>query len=84
MTKATYFDRACPTCGRQLAIRVELIGKEVSCQHCGGHFKANLGTDGNRDEKRVEGRIDRLLAQADQYLSNNHLQGNFFDPTIDS
>jgi hypothetical protein len=25
-----------------------------------------------------------LLAQADQYLSNSHLQGNFFDPSVDS
>ena len=40
MPSATYFAQECPTCGRQLRIRVEYLGKRVACQHCQGTFVA--------------------------------------------
>ncbi len=41
MSKATYFVQECPTCGRDLEIRVEYLGKRVACQHCRGQFVAS-------------------------------------------
>ncbi|MGB6042589.1 MAG: hypothetical protein WBF93_05470 [Pirellulales bacterium] len=29
-----------PTCGRSLRVRVEYLGEQVVCQHCGGEFQA--------------------------------------------
>lgn len=34
MAEAMYFLQECPTCGRNLRIRVEYLGKSVVCQHC--------------------------------------------------
>jgi hypothetical protein len=40
MSNSIYFLRECPTCGRQLQIRVEYLGKMVMCRHCQGQFTA--------------------------------------------
>ena len=40
MANATYFVQECPTCGRNLQIRIEYLGKEVICQHCDASFEA--------------------------------------------
>lgn len=37
---ATYFVQECPTCGRNLQVRVEYLGKRVVCQHCKARFEA--------------------------------------------
>lgn len=84
MTKATYFVRPCPTCGRMLEIRIELLGKEVCCQHCNGHFEATAWIDNRENEQK----IDQLLARADQYLLNTdwqggHWSGSYFDNQVD-
>jgi hypothetical protein len=34
MAEATFFVQECPTCGRNLQIRVEYLGRSVVCQHC--------------------------------------------------
>jgi hypothetical protein len=34
MAEAMYFVQECPTCGRNLRIRVEYLGRSVVCQHC--------------------------------------------------
>lgn len=41
MSGATYFIQSCPTCGRRLQIRVEHIGRDVSCYHCSARFSAD-------------------------------------------
>lgn len=41
MSKSTYFVQECPTCGRNLEVRVEYLGKRVVCQHCRGQFLAS-------------------------------------------
>ena len=40
MSRTTYFDQECPTCGRHLRVRVEYIDQKVVCQHCQGQFEA--------------------------------------------
>jgi hypothetical protein len=40
MTRSTYFVQECPTCGRNLQVRVQYLGKQVLCQHCGARFEA--------------------------------------------
>lgn len=62
-----FFDRACPVCGRTLHIRVQLLGRRVYCQHCGGGFTAtdeSLGGD-----PPVRDRVEDLLTRASQVLA---------------
>lgn len=40
MTRNTYFVQECPTCGRNLQVRVQYLGKQVVCQHCAARFEA--------------------------------------------
>jgi len=40
MPRSTYFVQECPTCGRNLQVRVEYLGKQVVCQHCSAKFAA--------------------------------------------
>jgi hypothetical protein len=40
MSRSTYFVQECPTCGRNLQIRVQYLGKQVVCQHCSAKFEA--------------------------------------------
>lgn len=40
MPGSTYFVQECPTCGRNLQVRVEYLGKKVVCQHCSAKFEA--------------------------------------------
>jgi hypothetical protein len=40
MPRSTYFVQECPTCGRNLQVRVEYLGKQVVCRHCGARFEA--------------------------------------------
>ena len=50
MSSPIHFLQACPTCGRNLEIRVEYLGRELACQHCRGRFIAThpdyTGTEG--------------------------------------
>lgn len=41
MSGALYFVQQCPTCGRQLEVRVMYLGKSVVCRHCRGTFLAS-------------------------------------------
>jgi DNA-directed RNA polymerase subunit RPC12/RpoP len=40
MPRSTYFVQECPTCGRNLQVRIEYLGKQVVCQHCSAKFEA--------------------------------------------
>jgi DNA-directed RNA polymerase subunit RPC12/RpoP len=40
MSRPTYFVQECPTCGRNLQVRVEYLGRQVVCQHCHARFEA--------------------------------------------
>ena len=40
MKHSTYFVQECPTCGRALQVRVEYLGRQLTCQHCRGKILA--------------------------------------------
>jgi hypothetical protein len=63
MSGATYYIQECPTCGRQLQIRVAYLGKRVSCQHCDREFEASANPQKDSDSgEYLLGRAEELLA----------------------
>ena len=66
LATGTYFVRNCPTCGRSLQIRVELLGRDVECVHCGGKFNTSDQVDTPREH-----RIDQALEKAQRYIDSN-------------
>lgn len=63
-----FFHQGCPVCGRRLEINVELLGRRVFCQHCGGGF---IAMDASMQPAAVERRetdrsdkVDELLERA--------------------
>jgi hypothetical protein len=40
---ATFFVQPCPTCGRNLEVRIQYLGRKVVCQHCRAEFLAQEG-----------------------------------------
>ena len=66
MASGTFFVRACPTCGRSLEVRVELLGRDVECVHCGGIFMANERPATTHDDLKIE----QLLARAQRYIDS--------------
>lgn len=71
-----FFNQPCPVCGRMLHVRVQLLGRRVYCQHCGGGFTAvgeSLGGD------RAGDRVDELLARATRALERATCGGDEAD-----
>lgn len=76
MAESTYFVQECPTCGRNLRIRVEYLGRSVVCQHCKGSLVArdrDASRHGSLDASRHGGagllqRASELIDMADQRL----------------
>lgn len=69
------YHQSCPVCGRNLRIRVLLLGRLVYCQHCGGGFTATDRCTGN-PAAEVEARpqatlVDELLERAAVVLSQS-------------
>ena len=67
MPTSTYFVQECPTCGRNLQVRVEYLGKKVVCQHCGARFEACDHSDSDlHDESAMSvlERADELIRQS--------------------
>jgi transposase-like protein len=64
---ATYFVQECPTCGRNLQVRVEYMGKRVVCQHCKAKFEACDPTSAAYPP--MESSLS-LLARADQLIES--------------
>lgn len=70
-----FFGQACPICGRKLRIAVNLLGRRVYCQHCGGGFVAadeslrsgEPSADGT--SRAGEQAVDALLAKAEAVLA---------------
>jgi len=40
MPSSVFYVQPCPACGRSLQVRVDYLGKGVSCQHCQANFVA--------------------------------------------
>ncbi|HAY78915.1 MAG TPA: hypothetical protein DCY79_03835 [Planctomycetaceae bacterium] len=72
MSRATFFVQECPTCGRSLEVRVDLLGKLVKCRHCSGRFvasdPANTSATLVSDSAILE-RADELLATVESMPS---------------
>ena len=67
MPSGAYFIRSCPTCGRSLEVRVEYLGKMVSCQHCSAKFDTSdppYYSDGASESSLT------LLARADELIES--------------
>ncbi|MEX0710878.1 MAG: response regulator [Pirellulales bacterium] len=65
----TYFVQECPTCGRSLHVRVEYLGRRVTCQHCRGQFMAcdpQASQASLSDSGLLMRRAEELLEMADQ------------------
>ena len=66
MSRATFFLRECPTCGRRLQIRVEYLGRTVRCKHCDALFEA----DDPASNKMSASAETSLLERANQLLES--------------
>ena len=77
MAGATYFVQECPTCGRNLQVRVEYLGKRVACQHCRARFDAMrprsqpIATDSSLS---LLDRADELIMQSTIWLGSSTLK----------
>lgn len=63
------YHQSCPVCGRNLSIRVMLLGQRVYCQHCGGGFIATDTCDDTTPSQAAEDRrqsavVDELIERA--------------------
>ena len=59
---STYFVQSCPTCGRQLHVRVEYLGLPIMCRHCHAEFVAtDLPPINPPTSNAVMTRVDQLL-----------------------
>ena len=65
MTHGTFFLQDCPTCGRALHIRVEHLGRQLTCPHCRGKVRARDPEDsyGHSEGLGLLQRADELLNQ---------------------
>ena len=66
MSQATYYFQRCPTCGRQLQVRVEYLGRKLSCEHCQGSFVAAAEVACGEDGSEAMTRADQLLAGSER------------------
>ena len=71
MPRSSYFYRECLTCGRTLQVRVEYLGRTVTCPHCQGSC---IATDPNGVDFPVgESGVD-LIDQANALLDSVELR----------
>lgn len=68
MHLATFFYQECPTCGRHLRIRVQYMGRNVTCPHCGG---VTIAADTHSQQQAAQAPTPTLLEQADRLLHAN-------------
>jgi DNA-directed RNA polymerase subunit RPC12/RpoP len=70
MAGATYYVQECPTCGRNLQVRVEYLGKKVACRHCSARFVArdpsSMDYDPCDSSASMLARADQLIEAASQ------------------
>ncbi len=70
MASGLYFRSACPTCGRKLEIRVELLGKMIVCQQCGAEHLAMEASERAPLGQVSDERIERALARARAFMES--------------
>jgi lysine biosynthesis protein LysW len=67
MANSIYFIQECPTCGRNLQVRIEYLGKSVVCQHCGADLEA---CDPTSVDHPLSDSSQSLLARAEELLES--------------
>ncbi len=71
MSRPMYFVQQCPVCGRGLQVRLELLGKQVTCRHCGGAFVSRDPAMGMREPSIADSdlvtRANDLLTSAENH-----------------
>jgi hypothetical protein len=73
MFPATYFVQACPICGRSLQVRLEYMGRSVTCQHCHGQFTA---VDPSLHPVEPVQPIDNLLSRVEELIATSITQSS--------
>ena len=71
MSSSAYYVQECPTCGRTLQVRVEYLGKKVTCQHCGASLRA---VDAGSGGLGLGESGDSLLARAEELIETAALK----------
>tara|TARA_Y100001934_G_scaffold149107_1_gene178764 strand:- start:727 stop:951 length:225 start_codon:yes stop_codon:yes gene_type:complete len=71
MTQTTFFVKECPTCGRKLQVRIEYLGREMMCNHCGGDFIADEGVSPQPQQDAA----DPIIARVDALLDGDNTPG---------
>ncbi|REJ97397.1 MAG: response regulator [Planctomycetota bacterium] len=70
MSQSTYFLQECPTCGRNLRIRIAYLGRQVVCQHCNANFEAcdpaSAAYPPDKSGLAILKRADELLSTVEQ------------------
>jgi hypothetical protein len=71
-----HFTQCCPTCGRRVRVRANLLGSSVGCQHCQAEFVARAETRSEIASTKLPvepvvtdplmARVEELLAQSSQ------------------
>ena len=78
MAASVYFVQECPTCGRNLQVRVDYLGKRVVCQHCAAKFEACDPSSGvyppSDSSLSLLNRAEELLEAASMSSTNLNLQ----------
>lgn len=73
MPRTTYFVQECPTCGRNLQVRVEYLGKRVVCQHCNARFEASEGP--SRGQRDTDCSSSGIMQRAEELLQSAAASG---------
>jgi DNA-directed RNA polymerase subunit RPC12/RpoP len=66
-----YFVQSCPTCGRSLRIQIKYLGRQVSCRHCNGQFRAEHDEDAGCSSGVMDTPIMKRVESALQRASEN-------------
>ena len=70
MSHPIYYIQECPTCGRNLRVRVAYLGKRVACKHCSSEFLAFDPSSGDSSSgSSILERADQLLASVDKMMN---------------
>ena len=72
MSRATFFLRECPTCGRRLQIRVEYMGRAVRCKHCAAMFEADDPSHPKPTSDSGVSLLDRANQLLESYEATRH------------
>lgn len=82
MSIVTYFIQQCPTCGRRLQVRINDLGRNVSCQHCHAEFKASDPSMSSAQPVAAVDSVETALRKAEAFLSaRSHHPALFASPT---